>query len=714
LHQTQVWFAVARNSINLSKLTIEELVDMQESSEELACYITKVDPKYLARTMEKRMSKAVTRAWKSAASEGLVTGLDALLTKPKFTKTAINDFLVTLGLAVRDPLSKPQKEIIKGRLRSIYRVSKKDAATEVKAKFIFGEPDVRAIAASHNQQLFWVNDFFDANLSKRISAVSTDVLLGQGYSYREAGPVLKDALKQELGLAPTLGPSKFAIDVPARYAGNPDFYFQQVASVSGHQSRIFGKVNGYDEAGITTMQVTNPMDARTSEICRRMFGQKFKVRDGVSQMKNIIDAKTPDEVREQAPWLSIDQLDSALGSMKPGSSSASNVLVNIGMVGPPYHPSCIHGDCLVLTSIGYVPIRHVKVGDLVLTHKGRFRRVSATMHRLYDGHLINFAVQSKISLTTEHPVMEESNDFIGAGKLDSSSRVFALRKEMQDLWKINVGFKKQRICEILFSALSKHSKDRSKQKDARAGYTNSNKNMRMLRKEVSRSRIFNEEKEALFSELQNRTTDCRGGRKRVSGLWENICGAFNESAKDMLKVLQKYSNKNWKSEAGLKRENGGEGKSNVWEESRKENYANCENKEQRHNTGSWTSGSGCYQGLGQAGVVSAIRAETFCTIGKYDILPRFLYSILRSLVRTLCFQKEEEYNKTQVICPNGEKFYSNQQEPDQKFEFINIPPIKIIEVRKLQVYNLEVEEDNTFVVGGVVVHNCRSELVAVL
>lgn len=45
------------------------------------------------------------------------------------------------------------------------------------------------------------------------------------------------------------------------------------------------------------------------------------------------------------------------------------------------HPPCFIGDTLVLTSEGYRPISEISVGDKVLTHKGRWRRVTEVMSK---------------------------------------------------------------------------------------------------------------------------------------------------------------------------------------------------------------------------------------------------------------------------------------------------------------------------------------------
>lgn len=42
---------------------------------------------------------------------------------------------------------------------------------------------------------------------------------------------------------------------------------------------------------------------------------------------------------------------------------------------------CFAKGTYILTEKGYIPIEDISVGDKVLTHKGRWRKVTATMHR---------------------------------------------------------------------------------------------------------------------------------------------------------------------------------------------------------------------------------------------------------------------------------------------------------------------------------------------
>ncbi|MDG6909881.1 MAG: P-loop NTPase, partial [Nitrososphaerota archaeon] len=74
-------------------------------------------------------------------------------------------------------------------------------------------------------------------------------------------------------------------------------------------------------------------------------------------------------------------------------------------------PHCLPPEQTVITEDGLKPISKVRVGDLVLTHKGRFKKVSALHSHDYEGNLIRITSKSalspefQVSLTPDHPVL---------------------------------------------------------------------------------------------------------------------------------------------------------------------------------------------------------------------------------------------------------------------------------------------------------------------
>jgi len=66
---------------------------------------------------------------------------------------------------------------------------------------------------------------------------------------------------------------------------------------------------------------------------------------------------------------------------------------------------CVLANTLITTQRGHIEIKDIKVGDMVLTHKNRFKKVVKTMNRKSD-HFYNLKVQGSplLQITQEHPL----------------------------------------------------------------------------------------------------------------------------------------------------------------------------------------------------------------------------------------------------------------------------------------------------------------------
>lgn len=74
---------------------------------------------------------------------------------------------------------------------------------------------------------------------------------------------------------------------------------------------------------------------------------------------------------------------------------------------PPAHPNACLAGTLITTARGLVRIEDVEVGDLVLTHNGRYKRVTTVMSRPHSGLArdLVFNGTSRVRLTNEHPIL---------------------------------------------------------------------------------------------------------------------------------------------------------------------------------------------------------------------------------------------------------------------------------------------------------------------
>jgi hypothetical protein len=74
---------------------------------------------------------------------------------------------------------------------------------------------------------------------------------------------------------------------------------------------------------------------------------------------------------------------------------------------------CFSANTRIETDKGRVPIANISVGDSVLTHRGRYRKVTETMTRLYDGDWIRVTTgasnvtpsKGQVTATSEHPFL---------------------------------------------------------------------------------------------------------------------------------------------------------------------------------------------------------------------------------------------------------------------------------------------------------------------
>jgi site-specific DNA-cytosine methylase len=85
---------------------------------------------------------------------------------------------------------------------------------------------------------------------------------------------------------------------------------------------------------------------------------------------------------------------------------------------------CFAAGTMVLTMDGYKPIEEVVKGDLVLTHKGRWRPVTSTMRRsANETILLEGQGFLPIRTTSEHPFLTGVEEWTPAGALKKGSRV---------------------------------------------------------------------------------------------------------------------------------------------------------------------------------------------------------------------------------------------------------------------------------------------------
>ena len=76
-----------------------------------------------------------------------------------------------------------------------------------------------------------------------------------------------------------------------------------------------------------------------------------------------------------------------------------------------YHDDCLKENTLIKTSNGYTPIQNISVGDLVMTHKGRYKPVEAILKKPFNGEWYDMSFQGQLDLglSYNHPLYAAPN-----------------------------------------------------------------------------------------------------------------------------------------------------------------------------------------------------------------------------------------------------------------------------------------------------------------
>lgn len=92
-------------------------------------------------------------------------------------------------------------------------------------------------------------------------------------------------------------------------------------------------------------------------------------------------------------------------------------------------PDCFPAGTMVKTRRGYQPIEDVQIGDEVLTHRARWRRVTSVMSKDFDGELVVIhahSLSAPLRVTPEHPFLVGGLTWTPARDLTTSMTLTAI------------------------------------------------------------------------------------------------------------------------------------------------------------------------------------------------------------------------------------------------------------------------------------------------
>jgi len=255
--------------------------------------------------------------------------------------------------------------------------------------------DEEALETLASHQTFWLDDHYDENLGEMIADTTRETMIEAGMDRKAAGRLMRERVEGKLGRVLT----------PAGFHGTAAQYFEMVAANAATTARAMGQVRSFQSLMIKKVEVTNPADERTCEVCSHMNGKVFTIEQVSQVMESELAAETPEGVKRAHPFLGegkkdLDKLSS--WSKTPGRAPdvEAQRLADAGFANPPYHGRCFARNVVVWTARGLLQIHRVEIGDLVLTHRLRWRRVT---HKMASWHSGRMQSVRDVTSTLDHP-----------------------------------------------------------------------------------------------------------------------------------------------------------------------------------------------------------------------------------------------------------------------------------------------------------------------
>lgn len=295
-----------------------------EAAERLLAYVTKATatpPEYvaevgklsdlLALAFEKVVGPLAAQAADDLAA--LTGSADAKRRKARRRILALEREVAAAGPAGAESLA---GDVGKA-LVAMFRLGQAEVVEPLGWKAGFDVADYDALAGLRDSGLWWIGEHYgDAVPTTEILDVVEETILRGGFGADEAGKILRAR-------------------IGALFPEKNDAYWRMFAGTAATRSRSFGAVSGLVATGGVTYEYMNPLDERTSEVCRDLDGTEFTVSGAVDLRDRLRSATTPEEWKTISPWPRPKDLRDAGGAILPASELQAR-----GIAWPPLHGYC--------------------------------------------------------------------------------------------------------------------------------------------------------------------------------------------------------------------------------------------------------------------------------------------------------------------------------------------------------------------------------------
>lgn len=201
-------------------------------------------------------------------------------------------------------------------LVAAFRLGQAEVFEPLGWKAAFTVVDADAVASLRDSGLYWIGNHYGESVpvDKMLSVVD-EVLLRGGLGRREAG---KEMARQF-----------------GHLFDRSDVYWRGLSSTMATRSRSFGAIGAMTATGAVEYEYMNPLDERTSDVCRELDGTVFSVPGAVDLRERLREADTPEAWKAISPWPKHADLLDASGARRPPAALQAS-----GIAWPPLHFHC--------------------------------------------------------------------------------------------------------------------------------------------------------------------------------------------------------------------------------------------------------------------------------------------------------------------------------------------------------------------------------------
>jgi hypothetical protein len=237
-----------------------------------------------------KLANLMVNAWDEQVKEYYKNALRKILAgRNKLTQRDINKILKQLKANLGADMKVVMTEDVTSFILDIYRTAQKEIIAMVGGSIAFNLADKKAIKWLGENTLYWIGEYYSQNISESIGKI-TAAAVEEGLDRSATADLLRKYFTSE------------------EFANKSKSYWEGLSNHVVTRGREFGHTESYVKAKVTYVRFVAVMDHRTSPICQEMNGKIIPVSWMVETRDKLINAKTPEESKEIAPWLSEEEI----------------------------------------------------------------------------------------------------------------------------------------------------------------------------------------------------------------------------------------------------------------------------------------------------------------------------------------------------------------------------------------------------------------------